>query len=334
MADCDPRDILDFSASINPLGLPSSASLALRENLDLVTRYPDPDYPRLRQIIADFHGIAPHFVLPGNGVAELLTWAGRELAQLGPTLLFTPAFADYGRAIAAHQGEIVQTKLNLDTYDLELGDRICRGVIVNNPHNPTGHLWSKGDLLPLLAQFELVVVDEAFMDFVPNSSVSSVMELVEAYPNLVVLRSLTKFYCLAGLRLGYAIAHPSRLAQWQAWRDPWAVNGLATPVTAAVLGDRTFQAQTMTWLISARAKLYQGLQTIDYLQPLPSEANFFLVKSERSVVELQQYLLKKYQILIRDCLSFAELGDRYFRIAVRTSAENHHLLTALATYGP
>lgn len=337
IAHCSPKDILDFSASINPLGLPPSGALAINNNLEQVTRYPEPDYSPLKQTIADYHGIESNFILPGNGVAELLTWVGRELANLGETFLFTPAFADYYRAIAAHHGRIIKHPLDLSAYKLDFDQQGLEGwggVIINNPHNPTGHVWGKEELLPLLDRFKLVVVDEAFMDFIPNQSRASLIDLVATYPNLVVLRSLTMFYCLAGLRIGYAIAAPSRLKQWQQWRDPWPVNGLVTPVTTAVLGDHQFQRQTMTWLISARAKLYQGLRGIDYLQPLPSEVNFILVKCQYSVVELQRYLLQTYQILIRDCLSFTELGDRYFRIAVRTPAENHQLLTALASYGP
>jgi histidinol-phosphate/aromatic aminotransferase/cobyric acid decarboxylase-like protein len=129
--------------------------------------------------------------------------------------------------------------------------------------------------------------------------------------------------------LGYAIAHPDRLKRYKAWRDPWSVNSLASVAGVAALSDTEFQAKTWRWLPPARDELFQGLSQIPGLQPLQSAANFLLVDSEHSCVELQLRLLKDHQILIRDCQSFPQLGDRFFRVAVRTELDNKRLLTAL-----
>jgi histidinol-phosphate/aromatic aminotransferase/cobyric acid decarboxylase-like protein len=201
--------------------------------------------------------------------------------------------------------------------------------LLNNPHNPTGKLFSVEEILPYLEQFALVVVDEAFMDFLPPDEEQSLIPVIQKYPNLVVLRSLTKFYSLPGLRLGYAIAHPDRLSKWQLWRDPWPVNTLAAAAAIAALGDKEFQSATWEWLPPARNQLFQGLAKLPGLQPLDSAANFLLVESQQSVSQLQEQLLKEYQIYIRDCLSFKELGDRYFRVAVRSESDNQRLLTGL-----
>jgi histidinol-phosphate/aromatic aminotransferase/cobyric acid decarboxylase-like protein len=173
------------------------------------------------------------------------------------------------------------------------------------------------------------VVDEAFMDFLPPEEEQSLISMVQEYPNLVILRSLTKFYSLPGLRLGYAIAHPERLQRWQQWRDPWPVNTLAAAAAIAVVQDIEFQKKTWEWLPLARSQLVQGLSQIPGLQPGESVANFLLVESAQPTPELQQRLLQQHQILIRDCLSFPELGDRYFRVAVRSNTENERLLQAL-----
>ncbi|HSM83695.1 MAG TPA: aminotransferase class I/II-fold pyridoxal phosphate-dependent enzyme, partial [Nodosilinea sp.] len=204
------------------------------------------------------------------------------------------------------------------------------GVLINNPHNPTGHLFSVASLEPLLERFATVIVDEAFMDFLPPDQQPSLVGHLERYPNLVVLRSLTKFYTLPGLRIGYALGHPDRLARWQRWRDPWPVNALAAAAAMAAVQDRAFQTRTWQWLPPARAALFQGLQAIGGLSPLAGAANFLLVGSRRPVPVLQERLLRHSQVLIRDCLSFPELGAHYFRVAVRTEAENERLLTALA----
>jgi histidinol-phosphate/aromatic aminotransferase/cobyric acid decarboxylase-like protein len=202
--------------------------------------------------------------------------------------------------------------------------------LLNNPHNPTGKLFTVDMILPVLDQFALVVLDEAFMDFLVPEQQQSLIDRVQDHPNLVILRSLTKFYSLAGLRLGYAIAHPDRLRRWQQWRDPWSVNVLAAAAGIAGLQDLPFQQRTWEWLQPARSQLSEGLSTLPGLQPLPSVANYILVQSERSTVWLQRELLQQSRVLIRDCVSFPELGDRFFRVAVRTVAENQRLLTGLS----
>ena len=154
--------------------------------------------------------------------------------------------------------------------------------------------------------------------------------MVAEYPNLVVLRSLTKFYSLPGLRIGYAIAHSERLQRWKKWRDPWSVNTLAETATIAAIQDYEFQQRTWNWLAHARSQLFEQLKTIPGLRPLAGAANYLLVQTEKSATQLQERLLTNYQIVIRDCLSFPELGDHYFRLAVRLPEENHRLVEAIS----
>jgi histidinol-phosphate/aromatic aminotransferase/cobyric acid decarboxylase-like protein len=174
-----------------------------------------------------------------------------------------------------------------------------------------------------------VVVDEAFMDFLPPNQQESLIDVVQDYPNLVILRSLTKFYSLPGLRLGYAITNPDRVKLWQKWRDPWSVNSLAQYAAIAAIEDTEFQHRTLSWLPLARNQLFQGLLHIPGLQPFPGSVNYLLVQSQEPSSQLQQKLLKQYKVLIRDCLSFAELGENFFRVAVLSESDNNRLLTAL-----
>ncbi len=353
-AGCPPNAILDFSASISPLGPPKSAIAAIHAHLGNLSYYPDPDYRELRSALGQVHQLPPEWILPGNGSAELLTWAGWDLAKLAMTCLVTPAFGDYWRALKAFDAKVQSCPLFLEGEEtniptpLEQGGHkappllFCSpspspskcGLLLNNPHNPTGRLFWRENILPYLEQFALVVIDEAFMDFLPPNQEQSLIPVVQEYPNLVILRSLTKFYSLPGLRLGYAIAHPDRLRRWQQWRDPWPVNTLAAAAAAAVVQDTEFQQQTWAWLPPTRLALFQGLAQVPCLQPYPSAANFLLVQSQQPSSQVQQQLLERYQILIRDCLSFPELGDRYFRLAVRSKTENERLVQALTlSYG-
>jgi histidinol-phosphate/aromatic aminotransferase/cobyric acid decarboxylase-like protein len=396
LAGCSPSAIVDFSASISPLGPPHSVLVAMESQMANVRHYPDPNYSELRLALSHFHQVPPEWILPGNGSAELLTLAGRELGEFAGTVLLTPAFGDYYRALRAYNANVQEVSLIEEGRGREQGagsrgrwrdgstssptggkegrregekerrregglfnsitpplphsftpslfhsptlslshsitphnPQTC-GLLINNPHNPTGKLFARDAILPYVEEFALVVVDEAFMDFLPPEEEQSLIAWVQKYPNLVILRSLTKFYSLPGLRLGYAIAHPERLQRWQLWRDPWSVNTLAATAAIAATGDRNFQQQTWAWLPPAREELFQGLSKIPGLQPLPSAANFLLIKSQVPSTKLQSELLTQEQIFIRDCLSFPELGDRFFRIAVRTSEDNQLLLNAFS----
>ena len=357
LAGCPPDLIVDFSASINPLGPPASALAAIQANLTALAAYPDPNYHQLRAALSQVHQIPPEWILPGNGSAELLTWAGWELSKLEVTWLITPAFGDYWRALRAFDAKVLECPLNLSdknygghsppykngrfpvldlpiaiaTPQSQVSNPAALGLLLNNPHNPTGQLFSRETIVPYLDEFALVVVDEAFMDFLPPDEQQSLIGLVGEFPNLVILRSLTKFYSLPGLRLGYAIAHPDILRRWQLWRDPWPVNILAAAAAEAVLKDTDFQQLTWNWLGQAKSELFEGLAQLPWLQPYPSAANFILVGSEQPSSQVQQSLLKHSKILIRDCLSFPELGDRFFRVAVRSLADNQRLLEALAS---
>ena len=343
VAGCPRAAILDFSASINPLGPPDSAIDAIQAQMSKLKAYPDPNYQELRNALSLAHPpLTPEWVLPGNGAAELLTWAALDLSKLDTTYLVTPAFGDYQRALQTFAVNVIKCPLSLGQSKLllqgsgnvEKGINICnyskKGLLLNNPHNPTGMLLEPEEIVPYLQKFSLVVVDEAFMDFLPPPQLQSLIPLVTEFDNLVILRSLTKFYSLPGLRLGYAIAHPERLRKWQKWRDPWPVNTLAIAAAQAVIPDEKFQQLTWNWLADARPKLFQGLMELPGLKPYSSAANFLLVESEKSIDWLQITLLKQHKILIRDCLSFPELGDRYFRVAVRTQEDNQKLVDALA----
>jgi len=361
LADCSPSAIVDFSASINPLGPPESVIRAIHSQIGNLRHYPDPECGDLRLALSHFHRLPQEWILPGNGSAELLTLAGRELGQLAATVLLTPAFGDYYRALRAFDANVLEFSLmerkewGVSSSEIDFSGKSISGksisekyisslstslpiphsrfaksgLLLNNPHNPTGFVFSKEEILPYLNCFDLVVVDEAFMDFLPPNQQESLIDVVQDYPNLVILRSLTKFYSLPGLRLGYAITNPDRVKLWQKWRDPWSVNSLAQYAAIAAIEDTEFQHRTLSWLPLARNQLFQGLLHIPGLQPFPGSVNYLLVQSQEPSSQLQQKLLKQYKVLIRDCLSFAELGENFFRVAVLSESDNNRLLTAL-----
>jgi histidinol-phosphate/aromatic aminotransferase/cobyric acid decarboxylase-like protein len=315
---------------------------AITQHLEDIQAYPDPSAAALREQLSLHHQVPMEWVMVGNGAAELLTWACRSLSEMTPVHLLTPAFGDYWRALKAFDAKVYPHSViaaieQQYSHEFTLQALIAQsvgltqaGLLLNNPHNPTGQLFAKADVLELVKGFSRVVIDEAFMDFLPSADQHSLIPEIGNYPHVVVLRSLTKFYSIPGLRLGYAIGQPDVLGQWSAWRDPWSVNALAISAGVAALQDTVFQQQTFDWLAAAVPQLREGLAKLPGLEVISGAVNFVLVRCDASVTQLQEHLLKRHKILIRDCVSFPELGDRYFRVAVRTIAENERLLAALS----
>ena len=201
-----PAQLLDASASLVPWTPRFSAQVLTRRLRD----YPDRHHHRLADLIGKVHGLSASAVLPGNGAAELFTWAARDAAAVGMSSLPVPGFADYSRALACWDGAMAMHCLSLDwssVFPQAFSSPGTADVLwICNPHNPTGQLWSRSSLEPLLHQHRLVICDEAFLSLVPDGEQQSLIPLVSEHPNLVVIRSLTKLYGIAGLRLGYAVA--------------------------------------------------------------------------------------------------------------------------------
>ncbi|MBM5793279.1 MAG: aminotransferase class I/II-fold pyridoxal phosphate-dependent enzyme [Cyanobacteria bacterium K_DeepCast_150m_m2_101] len=335
--------LLDASASLAPLR-PAVAAEAWRAGAGLagLRPYPDRAHSALRVAIAGVHGLDPAWVLPGNGAAELFTWAARDAAAAGVSALPAPGFADYGRALDCWGGAAVGWPLPLDwdgafPQSLPAPPPQARALWITNPHNPTGQLWSRACIEPLLVGGALVIVDEAFLPLVPGGDAQSLIPLLAEHPNLVVIRSLTKLYGLAGLRLGYALAEPERLARWACWRDPWPVNGLAVALGQRLLrSPARYQrhcAWVQAWCAREGAWLAQRLAALrgpwGALMPLPSAANYLLLRGEGSLVPLRESLEQQYRIVLRDCRSFDGLDERWLRIGLQSRRGNRRLLQAL-----
>ena len=341
-----PWQLLDASASLAPLH-PRVAWAAARAGATLagLRPYPDRDQGALRAVMARLHGLDPDWVLPGNGAAELFTWAARDAAAAGVSALPAPGFADYRRALDCWGGGWLPWPLALawdgawPTPLPALPAAAGAAVLwITNPHNPTGQLWSRASIAALVAAHPLVIVDEAFLPLVPSGESQSLIPLLADHPNLVVVRSLTKLYGLAGLRLGYALADPGRLARWASWRDPWPVNGLAVELGLRLLQNpdtyRRHCAWVQRWSAREGAWLAQRVAALNgpagRLAILPSAANYLLVRGRGSLEPLRLSLAQRQHVLLRDCRSFDGLDDRWARIGLQDHRGNRRLLRALA----
>ena len=329
--NCRPSQLLDASASLVPWSH-RWQRIGLRAWRD----YPDRSHALLRRRIGVLHGVEPSFVLPGNGAAELFTWAARDAAEQGLSVLPAPGFADYGRALCCWQATSHQQKLPLvwdGVFPQPLPEPGAGSVLwICNPHNPTGQLWSRASLEPLLETHALVICDEAFLPLVPAGEDQSLLPLVARHSNLIVIRSLTKLFAIAGLRLGYAVAAPERLHRWSGWRDPWPVNGLATAAGVAVLNTpwalRRWQGRVQQWVQEEGAWFRSRLQGLAGFTAYPSAANYLLIQGDQSLLERRENVARQ-GVLLRDCRSFAGLGESWLRIGLQDRRGNRRILRSL-----
>jgi histidinol-phosphate/aromatic aminotransferase/cobyric acid decarboxylase-like protein len=299
--------------------------------------YPDRSQALLRQHLAVLHGIEASWVLPGNGAAELFTWAARDAVEQGSSLLPVPGFADYRRALRCWTGVSSHHRLPPDWGDAfpqSFPDSGEGSVLwICNPHNPTGQLWSRASLQPLLERYALVICDEAFLPLVPNGEQQSLIPLVAEHSNLVVIRSLTKLYGIAGLRLGYAVAQPQRLQRWAEWRDPWPVNGIALAVGERLLASprryHRWCKRVQRWVGTEGAWMQQQMAALPGITPMPSAVNYLLIRSNRSLVPLREAMEQRHRILLRDCRSFEGLGETWLRIGLQSRRNNRRIVRAL-----
>jgi len=334
----NPTEIIDFSASVNPLGPPPGARKAFVESYGEITRYPDVEVHELREALARRHGLKPEEVFLGNGSTQLIYLLCRALRPQRGLVVF-PAFSEYANALKLVGAKIRSYFLSAeDGFTLSL-EELMRAweqgadmVFLSNPNSATGELIPRGEIREVarlaLRKRRFLVVDEAFMDFVENESIQ---DLVQGNPYLIVLRSLTKYYSIPGLRAGYLLTHGRIAALLAAHQEPWSVNGPAQKVALACLADATFSSKTAHWLQREAPFLIKGLAQVNGLRPHRSRVNFVLVGLDRvgtTATELRSHLLQK-RILIRPCDSFSGLGSNYFRVAVRLRKDNVRLLNGL-----
>ncbi|WP_424765644.1 threonine-phosphate decarboxylase CobD [Paenibacillus sp. sgz302251] len=328
---------IDFSSNMNPLGPPASVKRVLHAYADVIGQYPDPAARGIRRRLAKHHEIDEQSIVIGNGAAELIDLVVRALKP-EITALAVPCFDEYGDAVRKLGGAIIEIKLSaeqhfmLDSSDKNV-DEMAAGTlfILGSPNNPTGQLVEPELILKLLRKGAFVVVDEAFMDFVPEEARYSLIREAARHERLFVIRSMTKFYSIPGIRLGYIVGTPRSLSGLRRLQVPWSVNSLAQLIGEAVLDETDFALQTLEWLQQERPWLVHELETIGF-QVYPSQTNYLLAQLPQGIglsASMLQLEMGKQGVLIRDASRFAGLDHTYIRVAVKRRDQNERLLEAL-----
>ena len=332
---------LDFSANINPLGLPSEVREVIVQNIEGVVHYPDPAARELKAALADHYGLPQEQLILGNGAAELF-YLLLHMVRPKRVGLPVPSFSDYQRAAEAVGAEVVFLPLraaeafqvDVDRLKRELGHVDC--IFLGNPNNPTGKLLTReqlADYLPFLEERGIwTVVDESFLDFLPAEDDYSVRDLVRMYRHLLVVRSLTKFYAMPGLRIGFASGHEALVRRLERGKDVWNVNSLAQAAGVAALGLKEYHSRSRKFVQQEKDWLYARLSEIGGLNPLQPTVNFILTDVARTGLTSDELTvrMRSQGVLVRNCANYAGLeGQQYIRLAVRTREENEQMLKAL-----
>ena len=318
----DPHT-LDFSTSINPLGMPEAVARMLSGAANLAVDYPDEHARMLECAAAAYAGISADMVVAGNGATELIHNICRDMPGRR-VLVPAPGFGEYAAAARLCGSPVSEYEGGVPAHMPRNG---C--VFVCNPSNPTGMLTGRDTILEAASEAartdSMLVVDECFIEMTPGRD-ESVVPYAGQHENMVVLRSLTKSFGLAGLRVGYGIADPDISARLRNIRMPWSVNALAQAAGIESLSHPEHLEAARHIIHQETDRLYTAMLDMDGLKPQHTDTNYMVAGTADPAPVVVERLLEQ-NILVRDCSSFGM--DHHIRISAKTPDKNKILLDAL-----
>lgn len=325
------HDALDFSANVSPLGLPQGVADAIVAALPTADRYPDPLCRELRTALSRAEQLPEPWILCGNGAADLiyrLVWALKPRRALLPA----PTFAEYAAALESVGCEVKRETLH-EADDFAVTEAFVQAVnqsidlvFLCQPNNPTGQITPPELVQRLVRRCAdcgaVLVVDECFLDFLQQRDALTAKPLLQAAPNLVILKAFTKLYAMAGVRLGYALCSDAALLdKMRAAGQPWAVSGLAQAAGLAALEETAYADSVRTLIADQRPRLAAGLRSLG-LRVVDGQANYLLFRAPADFGAK----LRRHGAVVRGCGNYPGLDETWYRTAVRTQKENEQLL--------
>jgi threonine-phosphate decarboxylase len=333
---------IDFSSNVNPLGISRQVLKEIRKNIKQISHiYPDSKCNLLKKNIADYteHDIDKDWISVGNGATELIHNFARAVS-LKNSIIICPTFCEYELASKRCGMKIgyiplskkLQIQANLVIEKSKINPNSL--IFICNPNNPTGQVNTdmiKKILSCIDSSRTILLLDESFIEFLNDIERKSLISKIKEYKNLAILRSMTKSYGLAGLRLGYLIAHPHLIQKLKSFQIPWSVNGIAQIAGIAALKDQLHISRAKKIIQKERNYMYKTLNKKEsYIHALRSDVNFYLIKLKNiNSIAYQKTLLNIHGILVRDCSSFTGMSTDFIRVAVRTHRDNVTLLKAI-----
>ena len=334
-----PQQILDFSENVHPFGPPAFLAERWMDFLELTGSYPDPDGEPFRTAAAEFHDVAVDGVAAGNGAAEIFTWLARRYRNQRAVLV-EPAFSEYRQTLEAENVQIKEIQLQagngwrLTTQNVQDAISGCAALYICNPQNPTGVLLGT-DTLQEIAQICLeheceLVIDEAFIDFIGEAA--SFMPFLKSFPNVIIVRSMTKMYAIPGLRLGYVVSRAETIGQLEQGAAHWNVNALSAAIGADLLAESAYRNKVINAAIQERRHMQQFLAA-NNCRTSDSTANFlsFQLPDPNSSHAFFTDLLKD-GIVLRHTESFRGMDGKWFRIGMKSTENMEKLREAITEW--
>lgn len=340
---------IDFSSNINPLGISKKVFEKLTKNIKLAYIYPDPKCTELKKKIieyidCEFDLDVDENIITGNGATELIHYFASAFVRK-KTLIPIPTFCEYELAAKRRKSKLVHvppldTNFQIDSDSIikltNNPDNETGSVFLCNPNNPTGKFFRK-EILEILEKIDKkipVMLDESYIEFTDTRKEHDnnyFVNLIKDSNNLVILRSLTKTFGLAGLRVGYALSTKENIQKLNNNLISWNVNGLAQIAAIEALKDKLHIKAARENNITEKKRIFKLLEKSRKIRAISSDVNFFLIEilNEKTSTELTSKLLIKNGILVRDCKSFIGMNDKFIRVAIKTPKENNVLLESL-----
>jgi threonine-phosphate decarboxylase len=332
--------LIDFSSNINPLGIPAPSRALIKKAAESIGRYPDPECVSVKAALSEYLGVPGDNIIVANGSNELIHLIPRALG-IKRGLVYHPAFSEYELGLRLSGAKITfLLAREPDSFRIDIKKVIehlskVSLVILCNPNNPTGYLLKKDELLELAGECgrrkKYLLMDEVFMEFVEGHKSLSLVKEAGRNRYILALRSLTKFFGMPGLRIGYLVAAGELVRKMELLQPTWSVNSIAQAAAAVALSDKNFISQSGGYIAKERRLLFEGLKTINGIRPYEPSANFILcriINKKFNADSLSRRLLRR-GILIRDCANFKGLDSSFFRVAVKKRKENIRLIDCL-----
>ncbi|MGL5312742.1 MAG: pyridoxal phosphate-dependent aminotransferase [Peptostreptococcaceae bacterium] len=335
MYNKNPKEIIDFSSNVNPKVI-SGLEKYILEGLSECRSYPDINYTSLKNNISKYINISSDFIIPGNGATEIIYLLMKSIDKR--IAILNPTFSEYGRSAKLNDLEIVnlnldrenQFELNIDNIKENL-DKFD-SLFVCNPNNPNGNVQDLKQLLELMVEHnKLLIVDETFMEFVGDEERYSLVKYVQEHTNLFILKAVTKFFGMPGLRLGYGLTSNKEIIEKiYTYKEPWTINSFADTLSNYIFKDSNYIKESKNYYIEERKFMLQELRNISNIVAYDTDTNFVLIKLKtKKADEIKMDLFKEGSILIRDASNFIGLDDSYIRVAIKSHKENEVLIKYL-----
>jgi len=326
------KEVIKLASNENPLGTSPKAIAAMKKNLAGMNRYPDSQGFYLKKALAKQFGVEPENFVLGNGSDELIDTIIKTFVENDENIVTAGVtFLEYEIIARVNGIKVITVPLSGFRYDLPaIAKRITpktKIVFIANPNNPTGTYVNKRELDTFIKNLPsscMVVLDEAYDAFIDVDDYPKSLKLIRKN-NVIVLKTFSKAYGLAGLRIGYAIADSGLTSYMEKARQPFNVNALAQVAARASLEDNNFLKKTRNTVLEGKRYLCTQLQKLD-ISYVPSVANFILIDTERNGVEVFKQLLKK-GVIVRDMQQYGLTN--FIRVTIGTPAENKKFIEAL-----